>query len=86
MAAKPVTHPSPEVLQAYGLGKDLDEAMSESVKSHLDTCADCLETVATVSGDNFLGRTAQGQGRGRHGVGYPAGAGQQYETQPSSST
>src|SRR5689334_22938220 len=55
MAARPVTHPSADALQAYGLGK-LDDPTAQAVQAHLESCPDCRAAVAAVSGDSFLGR------------------------------
>ena len=55
MEARPDTHPTPAVLQAFGLGK-LDDARAETVLDHLETCSDCRKEVAAQSGDTFLDR------------------------------
>ena len=58
MEARPDTHPSAAVLQAFGLGK-LDDAAAETVLDHLETCSDCRKEVAAQSGDTFLDRLRQ---------------------------
>jgi serine/threonine protein kinase len=52
------THPSPDVLQAFGLGK-LGDAEAETVLDHLETCSDCRKEVAAQSGDTFLDHLRQ---------------------------
>src|SRR5207248_2103234 len=54
--------PEPEVLQAYGLGK-IDDASAEVVLKHLESCPQCLKFVADISGDSFLARLWEAQGR-----------------------
>ena len=64
MAAFREAHPSIELLKAYGLGHgNLDEAMVEAVSRHIDTCSDCLNTIASLSGDTFLGRVQDAHAR-----------------------
>ena len=53
-AAAPV-HPNDQTLQSYGLGK-LDDALTPSVKRHLESCIDCRRRVAEVSSGNVLDR------------------------------
>ncbi len=55
MTVKPTTHPTAEVLAAYGLGK-LKEADLAAVARHLEACPDCQRTVEKVSPDSFIGR------------------------------
>src|SRR5438309_1633075 len=55
MEARLVSHPSADVLRAFGLGK-LDDAAAETVLNHLDTCPECRGEVAALSGDSFLDR------------------------------
>ncbi|HEV3260242.1 MAG TPA: SUMF1/EgtB/PvdO family nonheme iron enzyme [Gemmataceae bacterium] len=50
-----VTHPTPEVLSAFGLGK-LPEAAAATVARHLDTCPACRQAVEKLPGDYFLGK------------------------------
>ncbi|OYV84728.1 MAG: hypothetical protein B7Z73_14885, partial [Planctomycetia bacterium 21-64-5] len=50
--------PPESVLSAFGLGK-LDAASAETVSKHLETCADCRQRVAGISGDSFVGRLKQ---------------------------
>jgi serine/threonine protein kinase len=62
MESRHVSHPSADVLQAFGLGK-LDDASAEVVASHLDDCADCRQAVAAQSGDSFIARLRQAHGQ-----------------------
>src|SRR5262249_33685500 len=55
MAARPVTHPSQDVLRALASGQ-LDDATAETVFAHLDTCPQCCRVAATLGGDSFLPR------------------------------
>ena len=55
METRPDTHPSPGILQAFGLGK-LDDAAAETVLDHLETCSERCKEVAAQSGDTFLDR------------------------------
>jgi serine/threonine protein kinase len=56
MDARAATHPSAETLQAFGLGKLTDSLLADTVLQHVETCADCREKVAALSGDDFLKR------------------------------
>jgi pSer/pThr/pTyr-binding forkhead associated (FHA) protein len=58
MQTRPETHPSPDALQAFCLGK-LEDILAETVLDHLETCADCRKEVAAQSGDSFLERLRQ---------------------------
>jgi serine/threonine protein kinase len=62
MEARRATHPSADVLKAFGLGK-LDAASAGTVMDHLDLCADCRKEVAALSGDDFLARIRRARGR-----------------------
>jgi hypothetical protein len=62
MESHPVTHPSADMLQAFGLGK-LDDASAEAVISHLDECSECRQAVAALSGDSFVERLRQAHDR-----------------------
>ena len=64
MNARPVTHPSGESLKAFSLGK-LNDVQAETVISHLEECATCLDQVATHPGDDFLNRLRQAAGGNR---------------------
>ncbi len=58
MEARPVTHPSADALQAFGLGQ-MDDAAASGIMSHLDSCPQCRQAVASLSGDDFLHRLRQ---------------------------
>src|SRR5258707_899931 len=62
MDARPVTHPSADTLQAFGLGK-MDDFSAEVLMDHLEICAACRTEVAALSGDDFLARVRQAHGR-----------------------
>jgi tRNA A-37 threonylcarbamoyl transferase component Bud32 len=47
------THPTAQQLVLFGHGK-LSEAQAATVAAHLETCADCRHTVATLPPDSFL--------------------------------
>jgi serine/threonine protein kinase/formylglycine-generating enzyme required for sulfatase activity len=66
MAANLATHPSADTLRAFGLGK-LDDAKSQSVLRHLESCPDCCKVVSALSGDSFLERL-----KGAHSHGGPS--------------
>ena len=53
-ASNPID-PTPQILQAYSLGK-LDDAAAEAVNQHLEGCADCRRQVAEMAPDSFLDR------------------------------
>ena len=63
----PPSHPTPQTLSAYGLGK-LDAEAAEAVDAHVRQCADCRNRVAEVSADSFLDRV--------RGVPKPSGSSQ----------
>jgi hypothetical protein len=48
-------HPTPRELADYGLGR-LPDAASNDVALHLETCADCVATVAALPPDSFVGK------------------------------
>jgi hypothetical protein len=56
-----ITHPSADMLKAFGLGK-LDTASAETVLRHLDRCPECRQQVAAQAGDDFLVRLRPGRG------------------------
>ncbi len=60
MNAKAATCPSNELLADYGLGK-LDNAGTETIYQHLETCIDCRSVVASLSGDSFVNRLIAAQ-------------------------
>jgi serine/threonine protein kinase len=45
--------PPASLLADFGLGK-LDAASAETISQHLETCADCRQHVARLSGDSFV--------------------------------
>ncbi|HET6881219.1 MAG TPA: family 16 glycoside hydrolase, partial [Pirellulales bacterium] len=47
--------PPDSVLSDFGLGK-LDAAQADTIGRHIETCADCRQRVAGISGDSFVGR------------------------------
>jgi serine/threonine protein kinase len=53
--------PPESMLRDFGLGK-LDAANAETVTQHLETCTDCRQRVANLSGDSFVGRLRQADG------------------------
>jgi formylglycine-generating enzyme required for sulfatase activity/serine/threonine protein kinase len=61
MTAQSLTCPPESVLSDFGLGK-LDGASAETVSQHMETCADCRQRVAGLSGDSFVGRLRQAGG------------------------
>jgi len=62
MDAPTTPHPTPQTLQAYGLGM-LDDASAEAVNKHLEECVDCRRQVAEIAPDSFLGRLREVQER-----------------------
>jgi serine/threonine protein kinase len=54
MTARAAVHPSAESLQAYGIGKLADSTVADSIYQHLETCAECRNKVAAVTGDDFV--------------------------------
>jgi serine/threonine protein kinase/WD40 repeat protein len=57
------THPSAEILQAYSMGQ-LDDVSAKAVVGHLQTCADCRQAVAALTGDIILAPSREGHGQG----------------------
>src|SRR5260370_29936969 len=55
MEAPVDVHPSPDTLQAFGLGK-LDDILARAVIDHLAGCLACSKAGAAQSGDDFLAR------------------------------
>jgi serine/threonine protein kinase/formylglycine-generating enzyme required for sulfatase activity len=55
MSALETKCPPDALLSDFGLGK-LDAASAETVSRHIETCADCRQRVASLSGDSFVGR------------------------------
>ena len=62
MTVQPGTHPSADILRAFGLGK-LDETMSGMVMFHLEQCEDCRKEVVALTNDDFLVRLRLAKGR-----------------------
>jgi serine/threonine protein kinase len=62
MAAHPAVHPSEDALRAFALGK-VNDSTSSMLMSHLDGCPECCKVIAALSGDDFLDRLRQAQGR-----------------------
>jgi serine/threonine protein kinase len=62
MDAHPVTHPTDQILNSYGIGK-LDDDSADAVHKHLEDCPDCRKRVAEMSPDSFLGRIRKAQVR-----------------------
>jgi serine/threonine protein kinase/formylglycine-generating enzyme required for sulfatase activity len=58
MNAQSVTCPSGSMLTDFSLGK-LDVAQAETISQHLETCAECRQRVAGVTGDSFVERLKQ---------------------------
>ncbi|HEX7377484.1 MAG TPA: family 16 glycoside hydrolase, partial [Pirellulales bacterium] len=54
--------PPEAVLSDFGLGK-LDANSADTVSQHLETCSDCRQRVAGLSGDTFLGRLQKAGGK-----------------------
>jgi serine/threonine protein kinase len=63
MGASAAVHPSDKILHSYGLGK-LDDVASQSVVRHLEACNSCLQRVADLSSDEFVGRLQKAQVKG----------------------
>jgi len=65
-----VTHPTPQQLAAFGLGK-LPERAAAAIAAHLEVCSGCRNAVANLPPDSFLakvrapGRLAPRSPRGR---------------------
>src|SRR5262249_49169969 len=53
MPVQPVTHPSADTLQAFGLGKLTDSLLLDTVLRHLESCAECREKGSAIGGDSF---------------------------------
>ncbi|HUY34058.1 MAG TPA: protein kinase [Pirellulales bacterium] len=68
MNVQNATCPPESQLADFGLGK-LDAASADTVSQHLETCADCRQRVAALSGDSFVARL-------RNVPGHDAGPGQ----------
>jgi hypothetical protein len=54
MHVQPITHPSADTLQAFGLGKIADSLLADTVLQHVEACVECREKVKAISGDSFL--------------------------------
>jgi serine/threonine protein kinase/WD40 repeat protein len=55
MTVQNLACPPESMLSDFGLGK-LDAANAETVSQHLETCDDCRQRVANLSGDSFVNR------------------------------
>jgi formylglycine-generating enzyme required for sulfatase activity/serine/threonine protein kinase len=55
MTVQNLVCPPESMLSDFGLGK-LDAANAETVSQHLETCDDCRQRVANLSGDSFVNR------------------------------
>ena len=59
--------PPESLLADFGLGK-LDATRADTISQHLETCADCRQRVAGISGDSFVGRLREAGGAGQPAV------------------
>lgn len=48
------THPTPEQLTAYALGKVSDDAQATEIADHLEECEDCQQAVVAAPDDSLL--------------------------------
>ena len=55
MEARIDTHPPPESLKAFGLGR-MDDASAQALSLHLERCPACRRQAEEASGDDFLAR------------------------------
>jgi tRNA A-37 threonylcarbamoyl transferase component Bud32 len=55
-----VTHPTPQELAAFGLGK-LTGGAADAVAAHLEGCSACRQAVADLPPDSFLGKVRAAQ-------------------------
>ena len=55
MQPRTPTHPAPDVLAAFGLGK-LNDSAALTIAKHLETCASCRQAVEKAGPDSFIGR------------------------------
>src|SRR5579871_765314 len=53
--ADAMTHPTPQELAAFGLGKLPDRAAA-AIATHLEACTACRQVVAGLPADSFLGK------------------------------
>jgi serine/threonine protein kinase len=67
-----VTHPTPQELAAFGLGK-LPERTAAAVAAHLESCPACRQAVAALPPDSFLGKV---RAAGAQGSSFPPGLAQ----------
>ena len=61
MHAKPATHPTPEQLSAYVLGK-LNDAALETIHRHLETCETCRQAATSIPADSFVNKVRAAKG------------------------
>jgi serine/threonine protein kinase/WD40 repeat protein len=64
-----VTHPPPQELAAFGLGK-LSERNAAAIAAHLESCPACRQAVAALPPDSFLGKI---RAAGPAGSSFPPG-------------
>jgi predicted Ser/Thr protein kinase len=55
MSDQLVTHPSPEELSAFGLGR-LDEETLLRLETHISQCSRCIQALEELAGDAFVNR------------------------------
>jgi serine/threonine protein kinase len=67
MTVQNATCPPESVLSEFGLGK-LDAASADSISRHIETCPDCRQRVASLSGDSFVGHLREGGGAAQRGA------------------
>src|SRR5262245_11974445 len=62
MAARSAACPPESELADFGLGR-LRSGAAETIAAHLETCDDCRQMVAAVSGDSFVERLKEARDR-----------------------
>ncbi len=65
------SHPTDQILSAFGLGK-LDDRSAQAVNTHLEQCPDCRKRVSEMSADSFLGRIREARKPSGHGISNPS--------------
>ena len=71
MQPRTPTHPAPDVLAAFGLGK-LNDSDALTVANHLEACPVCRQAVEKAGPDSFIGRVRAAKPSGS-GTQLPAG-------------